>query len=54
MVNVKEDILTGMRDTHLVSELREGTWSVQGIFDAEPVQMVRIVNPFGPKPEKLS
>lgn len=48
MVGAKEEILTCLRATQLKSELRETTWSVQGIFDQEPVQVVRVVNPFGP------
>jgi hypothetical protein len=54
MVNIKDDILTGLRETEVIWELRESTWSVEGVFDEEPVQVVRIVNPFGPTPAPVS
>jgi len=48
MVDAKEEILTGLGAAQLKSEIRNTTWSVQGIFDEEPVQVVRFPNPFGP------
>jgi hypothetical protein len=48
MVDIKEEILTGLRALQLKWELRETTWSHPRIFDEEPVQVVRFVNPFGP------
>jgi len=42
--------LTRLRATQLSWELREGTWSVEGILEEEPVQIVRVLNPFGPTP----
>jgi hypothetical protein len=47
-------ILSALREAGLTWEVREGTWSVEGIFDKEPVQMVRVLNPFGPMPAKAS
>ena len=54
MIDAKEEILAGLRGAQLTWELRESTWAVEGVFDEEPVQVVRIVNPFGPTPERPS
>jgi len=54
MVDIKDDILSGLRGTQLTWEVREGTWSVEGVLDEEPVQVVRVLNPFGPTPAPLS
>jgi hypothetical protein len=54
MVDVSEDILSRLREASIAWELRDTTWSVKGLFDEEPVRVVRIVNPFGPKPDKPS
>jgi len=54
MVDTKEEILAGLRGTQLTWELRESTWSMEGVFDEEAVQVVRIINPFGPTPAKPS
>jgi hypothetical protein len=54
MIDTKEEILAGLRGTQLTWELRESTWSVEGVFDEEPVQVVRVVNPTGPMPAKPS
>jgi hypothetical protein len=54
MMDVKEEILASLRATQLKWELFEATWSVQGLFDAEPVQVVRFVNPFGPGIEAIA
>lgn len=50
MVDAKDEILAGLRGTQLRWELRESMWSVEGVFEKEPVQVFRIVNPFGPTP----
>lgn len=50
MIDAKDEILAGLRETQLSWELRESVWSVEGIFEEEPVKVVRIVNPFGPTP----
>jgi hypothetical protein len=54
MVDIKADILSGLRRTEVTWELREGSWSVEGIFDEEPVEVVRVLNPFGPTPARPS
>lgn len=48
MVDTKEKILTRLDTAQMKSELRNTTWSVRGVFDEEPVQVVRFPNPFGP------
>ena len=48
MIDAKEDILAGLRGTQLTWKLRESTWSVEGVFEEEPVQVIRVGNPFGP------
>lgn len=50
MIDVKDEIIAGLGGMQLSWELRESTWSVEGVFEMEPVQVVRIVNPFGPTP----
>jgi len=45
-VDVKDEILAALRGTQLDWELRESTWSVEGIFEDKPVQVLRFVNPF--------
>ena len=50
MINAKNEILAGLGGTQLNWELRESMWSLEGVFEAEPVQVARIVNPFGPMP----
>lgn len=50
MIDVKDEILAGLRGTQLCWELRESMWSRAGVFEDEPVQVVRIANPFGPTP----
>ena len=54
MVDAKNEILAGIRGTQLTWELRESTWSVEGVFKEEPVQVIRIRNPFGPIPPPVS
>lgn len=49
MIVVKDELLGGLRGAQLDWELRESTWSVAGVFEEEEaVQVVRVVNPFGP------
>lgn len=50
LIDVKDEIFSGLRGTHLPWELRESVWSKEGIFDEEPVQVFRIANPLGPAP----
>jgi hypothetical protein len=50
MVDVKEEILSKLCGTRLIWEMRNITWSIEGIFNEEPVQVVHVVNPFQPTP----
>lgn len=50
MVNVKNETLAGLVETQLCWELRETTLSMDRIFQDEPVQVLRFMNPFGPIP----
>lgn len=54
MIDAKDEILAGLRGTQLSWEIRDSTWSVDGVFDEEPVQVIRIVNPFGATSAKSS
>jgi len=49
MVDVREEILTGLGETQAIWTLRDCTWSVERLFEEEPVQVVRIANPFRSK-----
>lgn len=42
----KEETLAALRATQLDWELRDATWSKEGFFQDEPVELVRIANPF--------
>jgi hypothetical protein len=46
MIDAKDEILVSLQGTQLSWELRESMWSVDGVFEEEPVQVVRILNPF--------
>ncbi|HKD22345.1 MAG TPA: hypothetical protein VKB71_10040, partial [Rhizomicrobium sp.] len=50
MVDVKHEILTGLKEMQLHWELRESRWTVEGVLEEEPVQVVRVVKPLGPTP----
>jgi hypothetical protein len=54
MVDIKDDILSALRETQVTWEVRESSWSRERVFEEEPVQVVRILNPFGPTPARLS
>lgn len=49
MVDVKEEILTGLGETQAIWTLRDCTWSMARVFEEEPVQVIRIANPFRSK-----
>jgi hypothetical protein len=49
MADAKDEILAGLRGTQLRWQLCDTTWSIEGIFEDEPVQVVHFVNPFGPQ-----
>jgi hypothetical protein len=52
--DIKDDLTSRLHGTPLRWELRNSTWSVEGVFDEEPVQELRVLNPFGPTPAPLS
>jgi hypothetical protein len=45
LVDVKDEILAGLRGTSLSRELRDSTWSIGRIFENRSVQVIRIANP---------
>ncbi|MFZ6770007.1 hypothetical protein ACO0LM_23375 [Undibacterium sp. Di26W] len=47
-IDIKDEILSGLIGTQLGWDLRESTWSKHRIFEDEPVQVLRFMNPFGP------
>jgi hypothetical protein len=52
-IDIKDEILAGLQGAQLDWEVRESTWSVQGVFGEEPVQVLRFANPFGPTPRPM-
>lgn len=46
MIDIKEEMLAGLSETPAIWTLQDGSWSVGKIFRDEPVQLVRITNPF--------
>ena len=52
MIDVKDEIIAGLQATQLRWELRQSKWSVAWLFEEEePVEVIRIPNPFGPTPQ---
>ena len=49
-VDIKAEIIDGLQGTVLSWELRESIWNWEGVFEERPVEVVHIVNPFGPTP----
>lgn len=47
-INVKDEILAHLRETQVKWELHDSTWSKAGIFEDEPVEVVRIANLYEP------
>jgi hypothetical protein len=50
MVDVKDEVLAALGGMQISWELRESAWSREGVFEEEPVQVIRIASPFGPTP----
>lgn len=48
IVDASEEVLAAFRDTPLNWELLDTTWTIERFFRNEPVQLVRVWNPFGP------
>lgn len=46
MIDIKEEMLAGLGETSAIWTLRDDRWSLDRIFQDEPVQVVRIANPF--------
>lgn len=51
-VEIKSELLSILRQTSLNWELHEGILTIDKVIDAEPVQLVRVLNPFGPSPPR--
>jgi hypothetical protein len=54
LIDLKDEIVAVLRGTQLSWELRHSTWSVEGVLNEEPVQVIRVGNPFGPTPTTVS
>lgn len=50
MIDMKDQILANLRTTQLNWKIQKTTWSIPGIFEEEPTEVIRIANPFGPTP----
>jgi hypothetical protein len=46
MVDAKEQMVAELRETSLEWDIRDSTWSVEGVFQDLPVQVARLANPF--------
>lgn len=46
-VDVKDDILPRLHATKVKWALHDTTWSKSRIFENQPVEVVRVMNPFG-------
>jgi hypothetical protein len=46
MLDIKDDLLSHLHGMAVAWELRDSTWSMERIFEEEPVEVVRILNPF--------
>lgn len=46
LIDVKDEILKGLSGTKAIWTLRESTWSKGKLFTDEPVQLIRVANPF--------
>jgi hypothetical protein len=54
VVDIKEELLSALRGMPVTWDLREGSWSIETVFDDEPVEVIRVLNPFGPQQARLS
>lgn len=46
LIDVKAEILACLSGTRAIWTVRKGMWSKEGLFEDEPVQLIRIANPF--------
>ena len=44
--DMKEEILAALAEIQCDWELRQSTWSIDRLFENEPVEVIRILNPF--------
>lgn len=51
-IDASDEVLSSLRGVRVIWELRRTTWSIAGLFLEEPVQVVHIPNPFGPRARK--
>jgi hypothetical protein len=49
MIDATDEIVAALQKTRASWQFHESTWSITGIFEEEPVRVIRIANPFGPK-----
>jgi hypothetical protein len=47
-IDITEELLAAFRGTNASWELRDSTWSMERLFADEPVQVIRVLNPYGP------
>jgi hypothetical protein len=45
MIDIKDELLSRLRETKLIWELRETTWSMERVFTEEPVTVIRVFKP---------
>jgi len=50
LIDVKGELLEGLRGKTLAWELRASTWSISRVFDTEPVEVIRVTSRSGPAP----
>ena len=48
LIEIKVELLERLRGTSLTWELRASSWSIRGVFDTEPVEVIRVTSRFGP------
>lgn len=46
MIDIKDELLVALRATSLVWALRSDFWSLDGVFDEEPLELVRVQRAF--------
>ena len=46
LIDIKDEILQGLEGTRAIWTLQDGTWTMDRFFTDEPVQLIRIANPF--------
>jgi hypothetical protein len=54
MMDITDEILPALQATQANWEFRESSWSIERVFDEEPVRVIRVLNPFCAVPELTS